>query len=185
MYWLVPQAFAALCCPTRTKKGPLSRVTLFAKPASFRLRISYSRGGTRTPDPVINSHLLYHLSYSGSAAKKLPGKQGQMQSREAFRAEMHRFARPGCTQRRASEASFHQVRPSFGVPHRAYFRGPSNSGAGKRSREQEVRSREKRRRARRQSKRALHRSATVSSKSSLAAMNAIALSGLFTSSLIS
>ncbi len=25
-----------------------------------------SRGGTRTPDPVINSHLLYHLSYSGS-----------------------------------------------------------------------------------------------------------------------
>src|SRR5687767_12620117 len=24
-----------------------------------------SRGGTRTPDPVINSHLLYHLSYSG------------------------------------------------------------------------------------------------------------------------
>jgi hypothetical protein len=26
-----------------------------------------SRGGTRTPDPVINSHLLYHLSYSGIA----------------------------------------------------------------------------------------------------------------------
>jgi hypothetical protein len=25
-----------------------------------------SRGGTRTPDPVINSHLLYQLSYSGS-----------------------------------------------------------------------------------------------------------------------
>ncbi len=24
-----------------------------------------SRGGTRTPDPVINSHLLYQLSYSG------------------------------------------------------------------------------------------------------------------------
>src|SRR5438552_13333206 len=28
-----------------------------------------SRGGTRTPDPVINSHLLYHLSYSGIASK--------------------------------------------------------------------------------------------------------------------
>ena len=28
-----------------------------------------SRGGTRTPDPVINSHLLYHLSYSGIAMK--------------------------------------------------------------------------------------------------------------------
>src|SRR4030088_1048377 len=27
------------------------------------------RGGTRTPDPVINSHLLYHLSYSGIALK--------------------------------------------------------------------------------------------------------------------
>ena len=25
----------------------------------------YSRGGTRTPDRVINSHLLYQLSYSG------------------------------------------------------------------------------------------------------------------------
>ena len=24
-----------------------------------------SRGGTRTPDRVINSHLLYHLSYPG------------------------------------------------------------------------------------------------------------------------
>ncbi len=29
------------------------------------LRENDSRGGTRTPDPVINSHLLYHLSYSG------------------------------------------------------------------------------------------------------------------------
>jgi hypothetical protein len=28
-----------------------------------------SRGGTRTPDPVINSHLLYQLSYSGSREK--------------------------------------------------------------------------------------------------------------------
>ena len=27
-----------------------------------------SRGGTRTPDPVINSHLLYQLSYSGRHA---------------------------------------------------------------------------------------------------------------------
>jgi hypothetical protein len=30
-----------------------------------KLWYHYSRGGTRTPDPVINSHLLYHLSYSG------------------------------------------------------------------------------------------------------------------------
>ncbi len=29
------------------------------------LRCFSSRGGTRTPDRVINSHLLYHLSYSG------------------------------------------------------------------------------------------------------------------------
>ena len=28
-----------------------------------------SRGGTRTPDPVINSHLLYQLSYSGLRGK--------------------------------------------------------------------------------------------------------------------
>jgi hypothetical protein len=34
-----------------------------------------SRGGTRTPDPVINSHLLYQLSYSGLiAAKKLAAR---------------------------------------------------------------------------------------------------------------
>ena len=31
--------------------------------------LPYSRGGTRTPDPVINSHLLYHLSYSGKMAE--------------------------------------------------------------------------------------------------------------------
>src|ERR1700738_4031204 len=31
--------------------------------------VDSSRGGTRTPDPVINSHLLYHLSYSGIAMK--------------------------------------------------------------------------------------------------------------------
>src|SRR5512140_934441 len=49
------------------QEGSLSRVTLFATSSSLRLLISYSRGGTRTPDPVINSHLLYHLSYSGSA----------------------------------------------------------------------------------------------------------------------
>jgi hypothetical protein len=33
----------------------------------------YSRGGTRTPDPVINSHLLYQLSYSGSREKTSRG----------------------------------------------------------------------------------------------------------------
>ena len=31
----------------------------------FGKLFSNSRGGTRTPDPVINSHLLYQLSYSG------------------------------------------------------------------------------------------------------------------------
>ena len=34
-----------------------------------------SRGGTRTPDPVINSHLLYQLSYSGKR-RKLHGRLG-------------------------------------------------------------------------------------------------------------
>src|SRR3977135_3461615 len=37
-----------------------------------------SRGGTRTPDPVVNSHLLYHLSYSGIApeiSRSLPLNQ--------------------------------------------------------------------------------------------------------------
>ncbi len=29
--------------------------------------VRHSRGGTRTPDPVINSHLLYQLSYSGKS----------------------------------------------------------------------------------------------------------------------
>ena len=38
-----------------------------------------SRGGTRTPDPVINSHLLYHLSYSG--IRKKYGKGGSGGSR--------------------------------------------------------------------------------------------------------
>jgi hypothetical protein len=33
-----------------------------------RLFCGYSRGGTRTPDPVINSHLLYQLSYSGKCS---------------------------------------------------------------------------------------------------------------------
>jgi hypothetical protein len=41
------------------KKGRSERAALRFSPAS-------SRGGTRTPDPVINSHLLYQLSYSGS-----------------------------------------------------------------------------------------------------------------------
>ena len=31
---------------------------------------SDSRGGTRTPDPVINSHLLYQLSYSGKHLRR-------------------------------------------------------------------------------------------------------------------
>jgi hypothetical protein len=36
-----------------------------------------SRGGTRTPDPVINSHLLYQLSYSG--------KRRNLRQRTSFR----------------------------------------------------------------------------------------------------
>jgi hypothetical protein len=50
-------------------------VTLFGKLYLFNLLAIYSRGGTRTPDPVINSHLLYHLSYSGSAHKNI-GHEG-------------------------------------------------------------------------------------------------------------
>src|ERR1039458_8434674 len=36
--------------------------------AVLQLTVS-SRGGTRTPDPAINSRLLYQLSYSGIAVK--------------------------------------------------------------------------------------------------------------------
>ena len=39
-----------------------------------------SRGGTRTPDPVINSHLLYHLSYSGIAFKISQSDHGNQPS---------------------------------------------------------------------------------------------------------
>ena len=36
-----------------------------AQRAAMLVLEANSRGGTRTPDPVINSHLLYQLSYSG------------------------------------------------------------------------------------------------------------------------
>ena len=36
-----------------------------AQRAAMLVLRANSRGGTRTPDPVINSHLLYQLSYSG------------------------------------------------------------------------------------------------------------------------
>ncbi len=41
-----------------------------ARPKVVNL-LGSSRGGTRTPDPVINSHLLYQLSYSGSSPMRL------------------------------------------------------------------------------------------------------------------
>jgi hypothetical protein len=46
----------------------VKRKGLFGGEASCSLTDCFSessRGGTRTPDPVINSHLLYQLSYSG------------------------------------------------------------------------------------------------------------------------
>jgi hypothetical protein len=35
------------------------------KTATVALKTGSSRGGTRTPDPPVNSRLLYQLSYSG------------------------------------------------------------------------------------------------------------------------
>ena len=46
------------CRPTERQSPPLVR-----RAKSFS--INSSRGRTRTADPVINSHLLYQLSYSG------------------------------------------------------------------------------------------------------------------------
>src|SRR5215469_14153881 len=43
---------------------PANVVSKRAGPNS-RLRSLSSRGGTRTPDPAVNSRLLYQLSYSG------------------------------------------------------------------------------------------------------------------------
>src|SRR5690348_2834174 len=39
-------------------------------PSQAMRDVGSSRGGTRTPDPVINSHLLYQLSYSGRGAAR-------------------------------------------------------------------------------------------------------------------
>lgn len=51
----------------KQKKPLRERKTAFLKTGS--------PGGTRTPDPVINSHLLYHLSYSGMSPKGRRGIQ--------------------------------------------------------------------------------------------------------------
>lgn len=53
------------------KTGPQIVVTCDPAWSRFSSRAN-SRGGTRTPDRVINSHLLYHLSYSGSKPKVSP-----------------------------------------------------------------------------------------------------------------
>ena len=51
-----------LVCVGEERQCPAEAV----QPQPLRLRLLvHSRGGTRTPDRVINSHLLYHLSYSG------------------------------------------------------------------------------------------------------------------------
>ena len=47
--------------------GPASERTPARLTNGAEMIYTSSRGGTRTPDPVINSHLLYHLSYSGIA----------------------------------------------------------------------------------------------------------------------
>ena len=48
---------------TKGATSPAARNSLPLK--LIRCPVLDSRGGTRTPDPVINSHLLYQLSYSG------------------------------------------------------------------------------------------------------------------------
>jgi hypothetical protein len=42
-----------------------------------------SRGGTRTPDPVINSHLLYQLSYSGLSERTKTSEAARYARRQA------------------------------------------------------------------------------------------------------
>ncbi len=53
---------------TPKQNGLAVRLTR-CSPTAMYLSYNSSRGGTRTPDPVINSHLLYHLSYSGIATQ--------------------------------------------------------------------------------------------------------------------
>src|SRR6476646_2910158 len=53
-----------------------------------------SRGGTRTPDPVINSHLLYHLSYSGSAQKNIGHEGLNAIENGAYSFALHRVEFP-------------------------------------------------------------------------------------------
>jgi hypothetical protein len=43
---------------------------------------AYSRGGTRTPDPLINSQLLYRLSYSGKTLRRGARRGGKVAIRE-------------------------------------------------------------------------------------------------------
>ena len=43
--------------------------------ALFEERRYGSGGRTRTADPVVNSHLLYRLSYSGIATRASPGRR--------------------------------------------------------------------------------------------------------------
>jgi hypothetical protein len=49
-----------------------------------------SRGGTRTPDPVINSHLLYQLSYSGRMGfDYAPGGLARWLGGKVLKAQCH------------------------------------------------------------------------------------------------
>jgi len=61
------------------RKGPenheLMATRMGNRKAVGHQRLRNSRGGTRTPDPVINSHLLYQLSYSGLRSR--PKTSGQ------------------------------------------------------------------------------------------------------------
>ena len=57
---------AGLCGGDREELRPLLGSRRPVTPQHFSELANFnSRGGTRTPDPVINSHLLYQLSYSG------------------------------------------------------------------------------------------------------------------------
>ena len=56
-----------------------------------RLSCQSSRGGTRTPDPVINSHLLYQLSYSGSTFGRAKITQASRDRQRWFSGRLNRF----------------------------------------------------------------------------------------------
>ena len=71
--------------------------------------VGSSRGGTRTPDTVINSHLLYHLSYSGMSPKpRRATEQGQASAR-GLRVLYHGYS--SAAHPRFDQPTFPDLRP--------------------------------------------------------------------------